>query len=167
MVILISVHVSHYPKDTFPKVSSGYFHLCAICGMVMASRKEGCVLKSLVEAVLENMSTKDVFIFRVSCGICETEYGNKPVRFSKAGMIPPDKNKQIIFEVLYEQEFRAARQAAIRNATEHMNYCPICKRLVCNQCFLICEDLDMCRQCAIALEQTGNPVLSDVIDEAI
>ena len=124
-------------------------------------------MKSLVEAVLENMSTKDVFIFRVSCGICEAGYGNKPVRFSKAGMIPPDKNKQIIFEVLYEQEFRAARQVAIRNATEHMNYCPICKRLVCNQCFLICEDLDMCRQCAIALEQTGNPVLSDVIDEAI
>ncbi len=124
-------------------------------------------MKSLVEAVLENMSTKDVFVFRVSCGICAAEYGNKPVRFSKAGMIPPDKNKQIIFEVLYEQEFRAARQAAIRNATEHMNYCPICKRLVCNQCFLICEDLDMCRQCADALKQIGMPVLSDVIDEAI
>ena len=124
-------------------------------------------MKSLVEAVLENMSTKDVFVFRVSCGICETEYGNKPVRFSKAGMIPPDKNKRIIYEALYEQEFRSARQAAIRNATEHVNFCPICKRLVCNQCFLICEDLDMCRQCAQKLEQTGHPVLSNVIDEAI
>ena len=124
-------------------------------------------MKSLVEAVLENMSTKDVFVFRVSCGICAAEYGNKPVRFSKAGMIPPDKNKRIIYEALYEQEFRSARQAAIRNATEHVNFCPICKRLVCNQCFLICEDLDMCRQCAQKLEQTGHPVLSNVIDEAI
>ena len=124
-------------------------------------------MKSLVESALENMSTKDIFLFRLTCGSCGTAYGTKPVRFSKAGMIPPDKNKRIIYEALYEQEFRSARQAAIRNATEHVNFCPICKRLVCNQCFLICEDLDMCRQCAQELEQTGHPVLSNVIDEAI
>jgi hypothetical protein len=82
-------------------------------------------------------------------------------------MIPPDKNKRIIYEALYEQEFRSARQAAVRHVTEHVNFCPICKRLVCNQCFLICEDLDMCSQCASALEQTGHPVISNVIDEAI
>ena len=124
-------------------------------------------MKHLVESALENMSTKDIFVFRLTCGNCGTAYGNKPVRFSKAGMIPPDKNKRIIYEALYEQEFRSARQAAVRHATEHVNFCPICKRLVCNQCFLICEDLDMCSQCASALEQTGHPVISNVIDEAI
>lgn len=124
-------------------------------------------MKSLVEAVLENLSTRDVFAFRVSCGSCSAEYGNRPVRFSKAGMMPPDKNRRIIFEALYEQEFRSARQTAVRSAAEHMNFCPICKRLVCNQCFLICEDLDMCRECAGALGQTGKPVFADVVDEAI
>ena len=48
-----------------------------------------------------------------------------------------------------------------------MNYCPVCKRLVCNQCFLICDDLDMCRQCATALEQKGQPVALHVIEAAM
>ena len=115
-------------------------------------------MRKLVEAVLENLSSKEVFLFRVTCGSCGLEYGNRPIRFSKARTAPATQNKQIIYDALYEQEFRAARQIAIRNAAEHMNYCPICKRLVCNQCFLICDDLDMCRQCAADLEQTGNPV---------
>ena len=116
-------------------------------------------MKKLVEAVLENLSSKEVFLFRVTCGSCGTEYGNKPMRFSKAEKPPTTQSKQIIYDVLYEQEFREARQVAIRNAAEHMNYCPICKRLVCNQCFLICDDLDMCKQCAADLEQQGKPVL--------
>ena len=116
-------------------------------------------MKKLVEAVLENLSTKEVFRFRVTCGICGTEYGNKPIRFSRAEIPPTTQNKQIIYDALYEQEFREARRSAMRNAAEHMNYCPICKRLVCNQCFLICDDLDMCKQCAADLEQQGTPVL--------
>ena len=116
-------------------------------------------MKKLVEAVLENLSTKERFLFRVTCVNCGKEYGNKPIRFSKADLPANTQNKQIIYNALYEQEFREARRVAIRNAAEHMNYCPICKRLVCNQCFLICDDLDMCKQCAADLEQQGNPVL--------
>ena len=77
------------------------------------------------------------------------------------------ENKKIIYDALYEQEFRIARQSAIRDAAEHLNYCPICKRLVCNRCFLICEDLDMCKQCAAHLEEAGSPVMNDVLDAAI
>ena len=119
----------------------------------------GCVLKKLVEAIIENLSTKEVFLFRVTCGNCGTEYGNKPIRFSKSEIPPTTQSKQIIYDALYEQEFRDARRVAIRNAAEHMNYCPICKRLVCNQCFMICDELDMCKQCAADLEQEGKPVL--------
>ena len=124
-------------------------------------------MKALVEAVLENLSTREVFLFRVACASCGAEYGNKPLRFSKAGVIPTTQSQQIIHDALYEQEFRSARQSAIRSAAEDMNYCPICKRLVCNQCFMICEDLDMCRQCAAALEQPGLPVLPGTIEMAI
>ena len=128
--------------------------------MIMSDdEKEGCILKKLVEAVLENLSTKEVFLFRVTCGSCDTEYGNRPIRFSKSEIPVTTPSKQIIYDALYEQEFREARRIAIRNAAEHLNYCPICKRLVCNQCFLICDDLYMCKQCAADLEQQGNPVL--------
>ena len=115
-------------------------------------------MKKLVEAVLENRSTKELFLFRVTCGSCGTEYGNKPMRFSKAETPPTTQSKQIIYDALYEQEFREARRIAIRTAAEQMNYCPICKRLVCNQCFVICDDLDMCQQCEAELDQPWNPV---------
>ena len=121
-------------------------------------------MRKLVEAVLENMSSGDVFLFRVTCGICGSEYGNRPMEFSKSRTSSDTKSKQIIYNALYEQELKTARQIAIRNAAEHMNYCPICKQLVCNQCFLICDDLDMCRQCATELEQHGQPVLAVVLE---
>ena len=124
-------------------------------------------MKQLVEAILENLSTREVFLFRVLCDCCGAEYGNNHRRFSKAGVEPENQNKQIIFDAIYEQEFRQARGFSIRDAAEHMNYCPICKRLVCNGCFLICEDMDMCRDCADRLGQTGYSVLHDVVDEAV
>ena len=124
-------------------------------------------MKKLVEMMLENLSTREVFLFRITCAACGTPYGGKSVRFSKAGIIPPTEGKRIIFDTLYEQEFRDARQAAVRDAAEHLNYCPICKRLVCNRCFLICEDLDMCKQCAAHLQESGHPVIADVLDAAI
>ena len=56
----------------------------------------GCVLEKLVETVLENLSTKEVFLFRVACGSCSTEYGTKPIRFSKSEIPPTIQSKQII-----------------------------------------------------------------------
>ena len=57
---------------------------------------EGCVLRKLVETVLENLSTTEVFLFRVACGSCGTEYGTKPIRFSKSEIPPTTQSKQII-----------------------------------------------------------------------
>lgn len=124
-------------------------------------------MKQLVEQLLENLSTREVFLFRIACSTCAAEYGGKPVRFSKAGITPLTEGKRIVFEACYEQELRSARLSAIRDAAEQLNYCPICKRLICNRCFLICDDLDMCKQCAARLEETGSPVLPDVLDAAI
>ena len=115
-------------------------------------------MKKLVEMLLENLSTREVFLFRIACSACGAEFGGRKIRFSKAGIIPPTEGKKIIFDAIYEQELRTAKQAAVRNAAEHLNYCPICKQLVCNQCFLICEDLDMCKECAAKLEEHGKPV---------
>ena len=123
-------------------------------------------MKKLVEEIIQNFSTREVFLFHVTCSSCGKEYGNKPIRFSKAGIVPPTPSKKIIYEALYEQELHSAQQIAIRTAAEHMNYCPICKRLVCNQCFLICDDLDMCGECAASLQEKGKPVLNSVADIA-
>lgn len=124
-------------------------------------------MKNLVELALEDLSTREYFLFRVPCGECGSEFGNKSVRFSKAGADPQPENKRIFYDALYEQEFRGARHAAIRDAAEHLNYCPVCKRLVCNRCFLICDDLDMCKRCAACLDEKGSPVISDWLDDAM
>ena len=122
-------------------------------------------MRKLVEAVLEDVSTREVFLFRIECPSCGLEYGNKPLRFSKADAAASNPCKKVIYDALYEQEHRDARNLAVSGAAEHMNYCPICKRLVCNRGFLICEELDMCTQCALELRQTGQPVLPRMIEE--
>ena len=124
-------------------------------------------MKKLVELMLDNLSTKEVFLFQTRCEECGREYKSKPLRFSKAGIMPQTQEKQIVYDAVYEQEIRGARHSAVRQLAEHFNYCPICKRLVCNGCFLICEDLDMCRDCATRLKQTGVPVLSEADTEVI
>lgn len=124
-------------------------------------------MQKLIEMLLENLSTRDVFLFRIACGACGTECGGSQVRFSKAGVNPQSREKKVIYDAIYEQEFQTARRTAVRNAAEQLNYCPICKRLVCNRCFLICEDLDMCAECAANLKESGRPVEADTVESAI
>ena len=79
-------------------------------------------MKNLIEMVLEDLSTREYFLFRTRCAVCDAHYGNRAVRFSKAGEEPLAGKKQILFDALYEQEYRSARQSAIRDAAEHLNY---------------------------------------------
>lgn len=118
-------------------------------------------MKELVDLALENISSREMFLFQIRCAECGTVHASKPVRFTKAGVAPETKGKAQIYQVLYEQEAQRARMDAVKDAVAQMNYCPICKRMICNRCFLICEDLDMCSRCAARLEEQGSPVLSD------
>ena len=47
---------------------------------------------------------------------------------------------------------------AATEALEHFSLCPICKRLVCDRCFLLGEDIDLCTDCAAFLQESGEPV---------
>ena len=136
--------------------------------MTVSERKGGeRQVRKLIEMLLEDLSTREMFLFRIACRECGKEYGNRPVRFSKAGACPQTPKKAALYEILYAQELQSARLNAIRDASEHLNYCPVCKRLVCDRCFLICEDVDMCRRCASYLDETGTPVEADILEIAI
>ena len=63
-----------------------------------------------------------------------------------------------VFRTLYERERAAAREKAAAEALEIFSQCPVCGRLVCARCFLICEDLDLCAACAKALQVRGDVV---------
>ena len=102
----------------------------------------------VIDAALEDLSTKNFFLFRIHCASCSKDYSNRPIRFSKAGCIPRTREEQILYEAIYKQECCASRENAVVQIAENVTLCPRCKRLVCNTCVLICEDSHMCKRCA-------------------
>ncbi len=64
----------------------------------------------------------------------------------------------MIFQTLYQRELEDAWERAVTEALEHFSRCPICKRLVCDRCFLLSEDIDLCADCAVRSQENGEPV---------
>ena len=124
-------------------------------------------MKQIVELFLENLSSREQFCFGIKCEECGAVYRSTAERFSKASLVPESKSKQIIHDAVYELEMSAYRKKAVSQLAEHINRCPICKKLVCNNCFLICEDIDMCMSCANKLEEKGVPVYQEAIEAFI
>lgn len=114
-------------------------------------------MKQILKNVIKDESDAESFVFSLSCSECGKSWKSMPVRFSKAGIEPQNAAKQTIYQALYQRERELAREQAVTGAVHHFNRCPLCGWLICNDCFLICEDLDMCRSCAEKLQETGEP----------
>lgn len=121
-------------------------------------------MKRVVKEAMGDCSTVEEFRFLVRCQECGGIWHSTPIRFSKAGAEPESEGMRTILRTLYEREREAAREMAAAEAAEIFNYCPVCGRLVCDRCFLICEDLDLCIACAKALQVRGDVVAGEVSD---
>jgi len=117
-------------------------------------------MRRVVMEQLQDRSTQDEFIFSLRCSECGDVWNSEAVRFSRAGIVPETLEKKIIYDTLYRKEKEAAMNRAVKAAAGMVSFCPICRRLVCDYCFLICEDLDMCQSCADRLKKTGRRVAS-------
>ena len=115
-------------------------------------------MKQILIGRMADASTKDEFCFSLRCEECTKVWRSAPVPLSKAGVSPSTEGKRIIYNTIYEKEKRRALEKAAREGEEVFNICPICRRLICNECFLICDDLDLCRACALRLGEAGEPV---------
>ena len=60
---------------------------------------------------------------------------------------------------LPREEKERAKMVAEKEAREHFSLCPICRRLVCDSCFMICDEMDMCKECAYRMEEYGESVV--------
>ena len=118
-------------------------------------------MKRVVKEAMGDCSTVEEFRFLVRCQECGGIWHSSPIRFSKAGAEPESEGMRTILRTLYEREREAAREMAAAEAAEIFNYCPVCGRLVCDRCFLICEDLDLCAACAKALQVRGDIVAGE------
>ena len=118
-------------------------------------------MKQVIKEAMGDCSTIWEFRFLLCCQECGRTWHSSPVRFSKAGTRPETEGMRAVFRTLYEREREAAREKAAAEALEIFSQCPVCGRLVCNRCFLICEDLDLCAACAKALQVRGNIVAGE------
>ena len=118
-------------------------------------------MKRVVKEAMGDCSTVEEFRFLVRCQECSGIWHSSPIRFSKAGVEPKPEGMHTILRTLYEREREAAREKAAAEASEIFSQCPVCGRLVCDRCFLICEDLDLCTACAEALQMRGSVVAGD------
>ncbi|HYE82510.1 MAG TPA: hypothetical protein VEG39_10155 [Clostridia bacterium] len=94
---------------------------------------------------IRDCSTERDFCFTFYCDICNSPWESVPVRGSlENGCGCGAEAKALI----WRSEHDAAYERANREAVKHFNRCPICKRFVCDDCFLILPDQDLCIECA-------------------
>lgn len=115
-------------------------------------------MKQIIREHLIDCSDSGKFVFNLICSECGKVWQSNPVIFSKAEETPLTESKRIVFYLLYEREKQSAFDKAVEEAVHCFNVCPLCERLVCNDCFMICQDIDMCRWCAEQLQETGEQV---------
>ena len=76
-------------------------------------------MQKLIEMLLENLSTRDVFLFRIACGACGTECGGSQVRFSKAGVNPQSRRRKssMMRSMSRNSRLHGARQCAMQRSS--------------------------------------------------
>lgn len=99
------------------------------------------------KGLLKDCSTRDAFVFALACTECGRVWNSTPIPFSGKS------------DSLYRQEKEAALIRAADEAAEVFNYCPGCSCPVCDYCFLVCDDTDLCASCAKKLHTVGEPVM--------
>lgn len=115
-------------------------------------------MKQILTQKLRDLSDRQQFRFGLRCEECGEEWTAKPVPFSKGKTEAVSEEKKLVYQVLFRKEGLQAREQALEEAAHQFNFCPVCSRVVCNRCFVICEDLDMCAVCAGYLQEQGERV---------
>ena len=112
----------------------------------------------LLSSHLEDSSTPQYFCFSIRCEVCGEFWYSSSIPFSKAEQAAEHREKKELYDAIYQREKQRAMQAAGQEARDLFSQCPICRRLVCYACFLICDEMDLCRECAGRMEESGEPV---------
>lgn len=117
-------------------------------------------MRRLIRKNLEDRSDGEQFCFSLTCVECGRAWKSTAVRFSRTGEQAAGA-RQIIVQTLYQREHALAMESAVSEALEYFSACPLCGHLICDQCFIICDELDMCRSCASYLQKQGEPVTAE------
>ena len=112
-------------------------------------------MEEKIMSLMEDKSTPEFFVFSVKCELCKKVYESSPAAFSKRREIPQTEGKKVIHQVIYEREKAQAKIRAAKELMKLFSICPVCKKPVCDKCFMICDDIDICTDCAKKLCESG------------
>ena len=113
----------------------------------------------LLSSHLEDCSTPQYFCFSIRCEVCGEFWYSSSIPFSKVTQAVEHTEKRELYDAIYKREKQRVRLIASREARERFSQCPICQRLVCDACFLICDEMDLCWECASRMNEPGEPVV--------
>lgn len=100
----------------------------------------------MLESVTKKMtddSTDKAFMFTFYCDLCGRPWKSVPV----SSLTPAREHSGKNAECAWRQERDAAYERANLEAIQHFNRCPRCRRWICDDCFLLLDEGDMCREC--------------------
>ena len=96
------------------------------------------MLKPVTQKMTDE-SEGGVYSFTFYCDICGSPKQSVPYQSDGKGGEDPDER---------ENEHKVAYERVNTEAIRWFNRCPVCGRLVCDQCFRILDEMDMCKECA-------------------
>jgi len=96
------------------------------------------MLKPITKKISDE-SDSGIYRFTFYCDICGAPHQSVPYESETLNKIDPARR---------EAEHNAAYERANREIMNHFNRCPMCGRVVCDNCFRILDESDMCFECA-------------------
>ena len=100
------------------------------------------MLKPVTKKITDE-SADGIYRFTFYCDICDKPYQSVPYH-SETGKVTSDTR---------ETEYIAAYERANRDAIKNYNRCPVCDKIVCDDCFRFVYESDMCKECAALREE--------------
>ena len=100
-----------------------------------------------------NLSTNDDFQFIFHCDRCGSGARSEKYKFRADGFDPPPRGNARA--LLWTRQHDAAYERANDEAQFDYNFCPVCGRLVCDNCFHVSPEgpTDICLDCIQALKR--------------
>ena len=105
--------------------------------------------------IMTDMSAQIWPQFSVRCEECGRIWKSAQIALTKSAASLATDDKKIIYETLLGREVSRAKRLAIGEAQQLFSICPVCGRVICDACFRVCENVDMCRTCAEKLGEDG------------
>ena len=105
------------------------------------------MLKTITKK-FRDRSTDRFFKFSFYCDRCGAKWTSDPYFFEHGFSERLTEDEKKARDILYKVDHDAAFERANLEARLKFNHCDSCGRVVCDECFAIEEDEDLCKDCA-------------------